>query len=71
MTQPPDTGPPRTRVFGYKTPGVKNAKTIGILKDAGKKVKELCPEHGICERAFYRWHSKYCDMEVSDARRLR
>ena len=46
---------------------------IGLLKEAeaGRKVSDLCREHGISEPTFYRWKSKYGGMEVSDAKRLR
>ena len=46
---------------------------IGLLKEAeaGRKVADLCREHGISEATFYRWKSKYSGMEVSDAKRLR
>ena len=46
---------------------------IGILKahEAGAKVADLVREHGISEQSFYRWMSKYGDMEVSEAKRLR
>ena len=51
----------------------KEEQIIGILKEAeaGKKVTELCREHGISEQTFYRWRSKYGGLEVSEARRLR
>ena len=46
---------------------------IGVLKEAeaGRKVADLCREHGISENTFYRWKSKYSGLEVSDAKRLR
>ena len=46
---------------------------IGLLKEAeaGRKVADLCREHGISEPTFYRWKSKYSGMEVSDAKKLR
>jgi len=46
---------------------------IGLLKEAeaGRKVAEVCREHGISEPTFYRWKSKYSGMEVSDAKKLR
>ena len=46
---------------------------IGILREqeAGFSVKELVRRHGIAEKTFYCWKSKFGGMEVSDARRLR
>ena len=46
---------------------------ISYLKEAeaGRKVADLCREHGISEPTFYRWKSKYSGMEVSDAKKLR
>ena len=46
---------------------------IGLLREAeaGRKVAELCREHGISEPTYYRWKSKYSGMEVSDAKKLR
>ena len=46
---------------------------IGLLKEAdqGLPVKELCRKRGFSEASFYRWHSKYCGMSVSDAKRLK
>jgi putative transposase len=46
---------------------------IGLLKEAeaGRKVADLCREHGISEPTFYRWKSKYSGMEASDAKKLR
>jgi len=46
---------------------------IGVLKEAeaGKRVKELCREHGITDQTCYRWKAKYGGLEVSEARRLK
>ena len=46
---------------------------IGILKEhsAGMSAAELCRKHGILDATFYKWRSKYGDMEVSDAKRLK
>lgn len=46
---------------------------IGLLKEAeaGRRVADVCREHGISEPTFYRWKSKYSGMEVSDAKKLR
>lgn len=39
--------------------------------EAGKTAKDLCREHGISEKTFYLWRSKYGGMTVSDARKLK
>jgi putative transposase len=46
---------------------------IGLLKEAeaGRRVADLCREHGFSEATFYRWKSKYSGMDVSDAKKLR
>jgi len=46
---------------------------IGLLKEAeaGRKVADVCREHGISEPTFYRWMSKYSGLEVNDAKKLR
>jgi putative transposase len=46
---------------------------IGILKEhqAGMSAADLCRKHGISDATFYKWRSKYCGMEVSDAKKLR
>jgi len=46
---------------------------IGLLREAeaGRKVADLCREHGISEPTFYRWKSKYSGMDVGDAKKLR
>ena len=46
---------------------------IGILKEhqAGMPVVALCRKHGISDATLYTWRSKYGDMEVSDARKLK
>lgn len=46
---------------------------IGLLKEAeaGRRIADLCREHGISEATFYRWKSKYSGMEVGDAKRLK
>ena len=44
-----------------------------MLKEhqAGIPVVELCRKHGISDATFYTWRTKYGDMEVSDARKLK
>ena len=44
---------------------------IGILKEAGTPVGELCRKHGISDATFYTWRTKSGGMEVSNARRLK
>lgn len=39
--------------------------------EAGRRVAELCREHGIAENTFYRWKSKYGGMSIPEAKRLR
>ena len=39
--------------------------------ESGRKVSELCREHGITEQTIYRWKSKYGGMSVSEAKRLK
>jgi putative transposase len=45
---------------------------IRLLKEAeaGRRVTDLCREHGISQATLYRWKSKYSGMDVSDARKL-
>jgi putative transposase len=40
-------------------------------QEAGRKVGEICREHGIAQNTFYRWKSKYGGMTVSEAKRLK
>lgn len=46
---------------------------IKILAEgkAGRKVADLCRQHGISDATYYLWKSKYSNMTVSEARRLR
>ena len=46
---------------------------INILGEAktGAKVAELCRRHGISEPTYYLWKSKYSNMTVSEAKRLK
>jgi putative transposase len=46
---------------------------IGVLKEhqAGATAAELCRKHGISDATFYTWRSRYGDMEVSAARKLK
>jgi putative transposase len=51
----------------------KEEQIIAILKqaDSGVPVKELCRTHGINQTSLYRWKTKFGDMNVSDARKLK
>ena len=46
---------------------------IKVLREAekGRKVPDLCSDHGIAQDTFDRWRRKYGEMEVTDAKRLR
>ncbi len=46
---------------------------IKILGEAqaGAKVAELCRRHGISDATYYLWKSKYANMTVPEAQRLR
>jgi putative transposase len=46
---------------------------INILGEAkaGMKVADLCRRHGVSEATYYLWKSKYSNMTVSEAKRLR
>ena len=46
---------------------------IGVLREVekGRKVPDVCREHGIAQDTYYRWRKKYGGMEVPDARRLK
>ena len=56
-----------------KTKRYSTEQIIGILKEAeaGLPVKELCRKHGVSDATIYNWKSKFGDMTVSDARRLK
>ena len=49
------------------------SQIVAILKsaDAGKKVQEICRDHGISDATYYKWKSKYGGMEASDLKRVR
>ena len=46
---------------------------ISILREgeAGRKVDELCREHGVAKHTYYRWKAKYGGLQVDEAKRLR
>ena len=45
---------------------------IAILKEqeAGMATADVCRRHGISSATFYKWKSKYGELEESEARRL-
>ena len=46
---------------------------IGMIKEkeAGMPTAEVCRKHGISSASFYKYKSKYGNMNVSDARKLK
>ena len=44
---------------------------IGVLKEAGAKIADLCRKHGISDATYYNWKAKFVGMTVSDAQRLK
>jgi putative transposase len=49
------------------------SKIVALLKEAeaGRKVSDICREHGISSATFYQWRSKYGGMEASDIKKLK
>jgi len=49
------------------------SKIVALPKEAeaGRKVSEICREHGISSATFYQWRSKYSGMEASDIKKLK
>jgi putative transposase len=49
------------------------SQVIGILKEQeqGKKVGDICREHGISQPTFYYWKSKYSGMDVPQLKRVK
>ena len=49
------------------------SQIVSFLKEAeaGRKVSEICREHGVSTASFYQWRSKYGGMEASDMKRLK
>jgi putative transposase len=49
------------------------SQILSILKQAetGTPVRELCREHGISSATFYKWRSKYGEMDASMMARLK
>ena len=46
---------------------------VGVLKavETGRKVSEVCREHGIAAGTYFRWKAKYGGLEVSELQRTR
>ena len=46
---------------------------VAILKEgeAGRRVKEICREHGISNATYNKWKSKYGGLEASDLKRMK
>ena len=43
------------------------AQIMGVLRqvEGGLALADVCREHGISGATFYKWRSKYCDMDAS------
>lgn len=49
------------------------AQIVGMLREheQGRKVADLCREHGVSQPTFYQWKAKYGGMGVSELKELR
>jgi putative transposase len=49
------------------------SQIIRILKEAdgGRKVADICREHGVSQATYYQWKAKFGGMEASDIRRIK
>ena len=49
------------------------AQIVSMLREheQGRKVAELCREHGVSQPTFYQWKAKYGGMGVSELKELR
>lgn len=49
------------------------SQIVAILKetDAGKKVAEVCREHGISQPTYYNWKSKYGGLGATELKRIK
>ena len=56
-----------------KKPRFSESQIIRILKEAdgGRKVADICREHGVSQATYYQWKAKFGGMEASDIRRLK
>ncbi|SBT19117.1 Transposase [Marinomonas gallaica] len=50
-----------------------DSQIMAILKqaEAGTPIPELCREHGMSSATFYKWRSKYGDMDASLMARMK
>ena len=39
--------------------------------ETGIKVADLCRQHGVSQPTYYLWKSKYANMTISEAKRLK
>ena len=49
------------------------SQIIGILKEQeqGKKVADICREHGISQPTFYQWKSRYSGLDVQQLKKMK
>lgn len=49
------------------------SQIVAMLREheQGRKVAELCREHGVSQPTFYQWKAKYGGMGVSELKELR
>ncbi len=49
------------------------AQIVAMLREheQGRKVADICREHGVSQPTFYQWKSKYGGMSASDLKELR
>lgn len=49
------------------------AQIVGMLREheAGKKIGEICREHGISQPTFYNWKSKYGGLDANQLKELK
>lgn len=49
------------------------AQIVGMLREheAGKKIGDLCREHGISQPTFYNWKSKYGGLDANQLKELK
>ena len=49
------------------------AQIVGMLREheQGRKVADICREHGVSPPTFYQWKSKYGGLEASELRRVK
>ena len=46
---------------------------IGVIKshETDRSIEDICRELGIAHGTFYNWRSKYAELEVNGAKRLK